>query len=238
MINVSEHIKRVFFPKRCEHCGKIIASGEKECISCAALQYSIPEDFCIHCNKRRCICKTGEHRLQLSVAFIYSGTVKDCIHRYKFRKEKLFASFLAESLYKSVISSFDTDSFDFVTFIPSVDDSSNTFSHGELLGKKLAKRLNCSCAPVLIRNRKNRKQHYLSFEERILNMQNAFSVFEGIDLTGKTVLVCDDIKTTGSTLLAAEKALNESGAEKVYCCVIATPVFAADSPLDKESKKL
>ena len=238
MNKMKRYIKRLFFPARCEYCKRVISFTERECIHCDSLRQRIPEDFCIHCNKRRCICDDDTHRLTLSVPYIYSGSTKSYIHRYKFAREKLFADFFADSLYKAVINDFDTDTFDYVTFIPSADGAKNTFHHGELLGRSLAKRLYCSCTPLLVRTRHIRKQHYLSFEERIKNMHNAFSVIEGFDLTGKTVLICDDIKTSGSTLLAAEKALLDAGAEKVYCCAVATPVFAADSPLDKESKKL
>lgn len=69
-------------------------------------------------------------------------------------------------------------------------------------------------------------------------MKDAFAITENADLKGKTVLICDDVKTTGSTLKAAEEALLKGGAERVYCCAVATPVFASADILDKESENL
>ncbi len=234
MTKAVKYVKHIFFPERCESCNKLIPFNESDCIYCSSLQYRLPEEFCIHCNRRNCICDTDAHRLNLTVPFIYSGSIKHYIHRYKFGREKLFADFFAKNLFNCVVKDFYDVTFDFVTFIPSSDGN----NHSELLSRKLARRLHCDCFPLLNRSRNTRKQHHLSYEERITNMKNAFTVIEGIDLKGKTVLICDDIKTTGSTLLAAEKALIEGGAEKVYCCTVATPVFAKAAPLDKEKENL
>lgn len=234
----SKIVKRFFLPERCEHCNRLIPFCERDCIYCSSKQYLIPEEFCIHCNKRICTCDGSSHRLNLSVPYIYSGSIRHYIHRYKFKKEKPFADFFAESIYKALINDFGTLDFDYITFIPSAEGKHRKFNHSELISKSLTARLFGKCVPLLKRNRPTLRQHHLSHADRITNMNNAFSVIDGTDLKGKTVLICDDIKTTGSTLRAAEKALLEAGAEKVYCCAVATPVFATAPPLDKEIEKL
>ena len=235
---IKRRIRRIFLPERCESCNRLIPFNERECIHCNSIQYLIPEEFCIHCNRRSCICNEEVHRLELSVPFIYSGGIKHYIHRYKFAKEKIFADFFAESIYKALLNdSVDLD-FDYVTFIPSSEGKRHGFNHSELIAERLARRLYCDCTPLLYRSRKTRKQHYLSYGERITNIKNAFSFNGAVSLKGKSVLVCDDIKTTGSTLLAAEKALLEGGAKRVYCCAVATPVITSAFPLDQESENL
>ena len=64
------------------------------------------------------------------------------------------------------------------------------------------------------------------------------SIENNADIKGKTVLICDDIKTTGSTLLACEKALLNGGAKDVYCVVVALPVYGSADRLDKDQKNI
>ncbi len=237
MNNIADKIRRIFIPKRCALCGRLIPFDENECLLCAIADYRTHEDFCIHCNKHRCICGNA-HRLKLSVAFIYSGSIRSRIHRYKFGNEKLHADFFAKALHDSIIDDFDAYTFDYITFIPSNGKKLFGFNSSELISRRLARRLHCPCAPLLKRTRPTLKQHHLSYEKRITNMKDAFAVTETAELKGKTVLICDDVKTTGSTLKAAEEALLRGGAERVYCCAVATPVFAASDILDKESENL
>lgn len=58
-------------------------------------------------------------------------------------------------------------------------------------------------------------QHTLSFAERMRNVQDMYAA-KG-DLTGKTVLLVDDIRTTAATLNACTKQLLLAGADEVYC---------------------
>ncbi|MEJ2759894.1 MAG: phosphoribosyltransferase family protein, partial [Anaerolineales bacterium] len=60
----------------------------------------------------------------------------------------------------------------------------------------------------------------LSIERRRENMVDAFAV-QGKTLAGKTVLLVDDVLTTGATLDAAAKALKQAGAKKVTGLVVA-----------------
>ena len=68
---------------------------------------------------------------------------------------------------------------------------------------------------ILKKIKYNKRQHKLSFNERKLNVKGVFSAVG--DLTGKTVLLVDDIKTTGYTLNECAKQLRLAGAENVYC---------------------
>ena len=63
-------------------------------------------------------------------------------------------------------------------------------------------------------------QHLLSYEERRVNLKDAY--FPGkSSVRGKRVLLCDDVYTTGATLESCAKALKEQGAVSVLGVVIA-----------------
>jgi ComF family protein len=67
----------------------------------------------------------------------------------------------------------------------------------------------------LIKVRDTRPQVGLSYEQRKLNLSDAFSV-NATKVNGKRVLVVDDVTTSGSTLNECAKVLIEIGAKEVY----------------------
>ena len=77
---------------------------------------------------------------------------------------------------------------------------------------------NCSITYKLIRNTKS--QQGSSAKERRINLKGAFDIAD-IDVKGKTVLLVDDVRTTGATLNECAKVLKKNGAERVCAVVIA-----------------
>ncbi len=73
--------------------------------------------------------------------------------------------------------------------------------------------------PVLTRKKNTKAQHKKTREERFENLKNAFACTG--DLEGSTVLVVDDICTTGATFLESARALYEAGAQEVRCFSLA-----------------
>lgn len=67
---------------------------------------------------------------------------------------------------------------------------------------------------ALVRNKNTSAQSQLSKAKRIKNLQQAFSCTA--NLAGKTVVIIDDIMTTGATLNAATSSLKEAGAKQVW----------------------
>ena len=77
-------------------------------------------------------------------------------------------------------------------------------------------------ADGLVRFRNTHVQSLLSKQERYDNIKGAFHISPDMDVKGKTVLVVDDIYTTGATMEAVAHELKRAGAEKVMGLTMAS----------------
>ena len=91
--------------------------------------------------------------------------------------------------------------------------------HAALLAQGVAGSINVPYAHLLTRTRNAPQQARLSHEERIRNLRGAFAATE--NLTGKQVLLIDDVFTTGSTAKYCADALRAAGAERVWYAAFA-----------------
>ncbi|MBI5199484.1 MAG: ComF family protein [Nitrospirae bacterium] len=66
-----------------------------------------------------------------------------------------------------------------------------------------------------------RPQIELKGEERLKNVKGAFKVKDPKDIEGKSLLLIDDVYTTGATVRECSKVLKRAGAEKVYVLTLA-----------------
>jgi ComF family protein len=89
---------------------------------------------------------------------------------------------------------------------------------GEILGLSIHRRL-------LKRIKNTETQTQLSANERQQNMQDAFEIADGVDLSGiHCAVLIDDVFTTGSTLNSAAGVLKKRGVEKVIGITVAAPI--------------
>ena len=81
---------------------------------------------------------------------------------------------------------------------------------------------------TVVKIKETELQHSLGAKERVKNLEGAFAIKKGADVKGKTLLLCDDIKTTGTTLSKCADVLYENGAKAVYCIVLAVTDYLTD----------
>lgn len=74
---------------------------------------------------------------------------------------------------------------------------------------------------ILIKSRENADQVGMSRTQRFENLKDCFSVTDSALVAGRSVIVFDDILTTGATFGDARRALAEAGAAKIICVAIA-----------------
>lgn len=97
------------------------------------------------------------------------------------------------------------------------------FNQSEIISEALSKELNLPIYNVLIRTKITRTQKDLKKEDRLKNMESAFTLPKNHKphVLNHTFILIDDVTTTGSTLLEATKVLKRNGANKVICLTIA-----------------
>lgn len=99
-----------------------------------------------------------------------------------------------------------------------------------VLAKELSRRCGIPLRRLILRSRNgNKEQKQLSPYYRIQNAKRAFLANPREDCRGKTVLLLDDLVTTGASMSVGVRVLKNMGAEKVLCIAIATDISNKDA---------
>jgi len=96
------------------------------------------------------------------------------------------------------------------------------YNQAELLAAEMGALLHIPVVTAIARARKTRAQAGLTGDQRQLNLRGAFRPL--VDLTGKHLLLIDDVLTTGSTALECAQTLRSAGATSVRLVVLAATI--------------
>ena len=96
------------------------------------------------------------------------------------------------------------------------------YNQSALLAKSLAKRIGAPCLPRLLeRVRNTPTQTHLTVTGRKHNVKGAFGVPNPSAIRARTILVIDDVMTTGATLGEVAATLKAAGAWRVWALAVA-----------------
>lgn len=226
-MNLIERLIDVLAPPECVVCG---SEGEALCADC---RKSCTQEYvsrCFWCGKlsegsKTCsLCSRKTKLKALYAASDYNPTVKELVWRYKFDRQRTAASSIVELMWQN--------SWQYISALPegtmvvSVPTATfqirkRSFDHTALLGKKLAERTKLMYVPALRRKRQLR-QLGAGRAQRLTQLKDTFYVPGNFasKLTGKSVLLIDDVATTGATLEEAARALKAAGARQVFGLVL------------------
>jgi competence protein ComFC len=158
--------------------------------------------------------------------------MREAIHRYKYQHDIGLGERLARMMASGIKKL--NWSLDLITCVPLglVRFKERGYNQATLLAFPTALSLKIPfSARALARIRETRSQVELSVIERQQNMEGAFKA-ESKLVNGKTVLVIDDVATSGATLNACAKALLDVGATGVYAYTLARAVLSTDGIVD------
>jgi ComF family protein len=129
-------------------------------------------------------------------------------------------SFLTQTFYEN----WDSTSFDLVVPVPlHIRRRRNRgYNQSDLIARGLARKIGISYnSRLLIRTRNSASQVGLSDKQRQENVRNAFRCTDPGQISGRRILLIDDVMTTGATVRSASRALVAAGALRVSVLVMA-----------------
>jgi ComF family protein len=205
---------------------------------------------CVQCGERllpaqlligdgRCQgCRDFEPEFDRAVSFgEYAGELRGLIHLLKYDKVLPAAPVLGEMLAHAIgqLSGGGEDFWPLVVPVPlhASKRGERGFNQAELIvraaKKRLPERFEIACG-LLKRQRPTQSQVGLSREERVVNMRGAFRVTDPQRVKGATVIVVDDVMTTGTTVSECARVLKKAGAERVWAATVARTLKGAVLP--------
>ena len=216
----------LFLTNHCRYCGELLNKDEMLCKECFENLPVIKGEKCKYCGaeKSRCICK--KHKLGFDVItspFYYEDCIRNCIISFKFGDKILYGKTLAEDMATAVKEDFGDKKFDFICFVPfsRTQVLKRSYNQSEVLAENLSKKLDIPVYCVLEKLFETKAQHEMNSRARKGNVFGVYDVKNGVNVKGKTILLVDDVKTSGSTLDDCAWILKIRGASEVYCVTAA-----------------
>ena len=188
------------FSYRCAGCGQLT---RKTCDECASRISLCPPPYCS----------------DALVALSYVGLVRDLMLAFKYRNHRSVARLFADHLVATLKTSIEIERIDVVTWVPTTRERRTARGHdqAETLARIIGRSLDLPVRKLLVRETlghqtgKSRENRLVGVALRARSMN-----------TPSTVLVVDDVVTTGATMRIAERALYQAGATRVICAAVAS----------------
>ncbi|MEY8316328.1 ComF family protein [Oscillospiraceae bacterium 50-58] len=214
-MSVRERVLDLLFPPKCPFCQKILAEPRAP--------------VCPECRPGLPWLEGAAAERQVDFAdgcfspLAYRGSVPGAVHRYKFSRVRALGRPFA-ALMAPCLSGCLPERGGLITWAPLSKKRlrERGFDQAELLAREVGRLLDIPVLPLLEKKRHTAPQSELEESSaRRANAQGAYALLPGAGLTGKRVVLVDDVVTSGATLSACAALLRQAGAEGVYCLTLA-----------------
>ena len=215
----------MLFPPICGGCGK---SGKRWCEECQSRVPIIRDHFCQSCGIptkyveicEKCKSEPPSYREMRSWA-VFDSPVQDALHTLKYRRNMGIGEALALHMTDFVRSLHWK--IDLLIPVPLGEKRLKERGYNQvgLVAQPLTYQIGWQYTPsALWKSRETRSQVGLSISKRRENVFGAYQANPEI-VKRKSVLLMDDVATTGSTIQSCTQALLDAGAREVYALTIA-----------------
>ncbi len=203
----------LLFPPKCILCGNLLERQE--------------QDLCRNCRVNGPEYPIRKERLQFLDSFTavwyYEGSVRRSLLRYKFYGARSYAPGYGRLLAMKLLQA-HPEGFDCLTWVPvsPLRKLRRGYDQVELLAKAVGRELGMQPVPLLKKVRHNRPQSGISDgAKRRANVLGVYREMDRTAISGKRILLLDDILTTGATAGECARVLLTAGAKEIHCAVIA-----------------
>lgn len=223
------------YPRVCVCCNHELESDESFiCQSCEDSLTYIQTPICHTCGSPvfregiekcdNCLRKQIYYDQVRSELDYNDELVRQMIHAFKFEYMNSMVNGLSKYLVLAFEQYYSHEKIDLILSVPLHKSRlrQREFNQAHLLAKHFADDVHIPlCDDLVVRNRSTQPQSQLKPNERMKNVKDAFSIRKPDEVNGKTILIIDDIVTTGSTVNEMSKVLRESGAKRIFALSLA-----------------
>lgn len=241
MNNIFQTLFAVIFPPLCLGCKKYCATEEEKrlflCNQCDNAIEMHNSFFCPECNRRLPEAKNTCHpesKFILAAASSYQNKiVREIIHSLKYNRMTAAMKPIGkiiENYLNKIIPNMDVRRPYIIVPIPLHAQKlrARGFNQSELIAQELAIKLRVYDTlnleietNNLIRIKNTKSQTKLKKEERRANIEHCFTLKNPAEISGKNIILVDDVFTSGATMREAVKILKAAGAKKIVGFVVA-----------------
>lgn len=215
-----EHILELIAPHQCLSCSQ---AGTLLCSACEKEMPTAPV-ACYRCLNNRADaricrrCASATPLAALYAATLYEGLAKELVQKIKFDR----AAAAAEPMARLMAMTIQTQPGMIVVPVPTASSRIRIrgYDQSARIAQKIARSLNLTYAPLLMRKGQQR-QVGSDKEMRQKQMQNTFEIRSSRPNEHKSILLVDDVITTGSTIEAAARVLRKHGFTDIRAAVFA-----------------
>ncbi len=217
----------LLFPRRCPICEDIVIKGQYVCPECKRKLNYVEPPCCMKCGKHidspdaeycEDCQREPKHFIRGFPVFEYHGGMKDSMMAFKYKNKREYATMYADEIVKRYRDELEAIPIDALIPVPVHRRKLRRrgYNQAEVLAKELAKRISVPCiTDTLVRVENTGVQKALDHKGRKNNLKNAFKrVQDSVKL--ETVVLVDDIYTSGATIEACTKVLLATGVKNVY----------------------
>ena len=212
-MSVWEQLLNLLFPPKCPFCRRILDSPGV----CDTCRKELPW------TEEHEAVREGTDSLRCAAPLWYEGKVREAILRLKFYGAAATAETLG-ALMAQCAAEHLSGEFDLVTWVPVSRKRrwKRGYDQAELLARAVCRAWGVKPVALLRKTMNNPAQSGL--KEGAARRANVLGVYEmrpGAEVSGRRVLLIDDVCTTGATLTECSKVLREAGADAVVCACVA-----------------
>lgn len=201
-------LSHLFYPRLCEGCNKpLLQEEEVLCLNCNI--YNLPRTAYHHIHENMTFMRfAGRVNIEKATSFAYfteNGLLQHLLHGLKYEGKKNIGRYLGKQLGHDLKQTKWTEHIDMIIPVPLHPDkeAKRGFNQAAIIAQGLSEVLHVPVEDkILQRTRFTESQTKKTREERLDNMKDVFSIVNKGKLTGKHILLVDDVLTTGATLEA------------------------------------
>ncbi len=223
--------KSLFNPDwKCLNCNEEVFDGQKFCKNCLEKLPVNDKYICEHCGRqviapeRYCTtCKGNLTALDRCRSyFVYDKPISTLIQRFKYGNHRYLADYFTDCLKFVYLKNYFNA--DFFVYIPMTDKAIRRrgYNQSKILAEMLSKKTEVPVNHCLVKVKETKRQATLNRSERLKNLNEAFRVTDKKAVKDKTVVIIDDVTTTGATAQAVAERLKKAGAKFVYLVTVAS----------------